>query len=146
MLSPDIKKTPLLQKIKTESKAAEDKNYIKTTTAEDGGMKKLFMAAGEALLIALVGKKVTARYLRNVTKENIQKEKVSALVCNIITPELLRHRLRIQEQQKLALKNQLKLAIKGASKETLAKEEHDKLKASEMQGFENQTGKNKSIS
>jgi hypothetical protein len=142
MLSPDIKKTPLLQKTKAESEAARDKNYIKTTTSTDGDMKKIFMAAGEALLTAIVGKKIAARYLRNVTKENIQKEKVAALVGNIITPEMLRQRLHLQEQQKLALKHKLRHALKNAaSKEALEKEEQDKLKASEMQGFENQNDK-----
>ena len=129
MFVPITKKTQ--PSIKPDlSKDKKEKPEIKTTISQDGDVKKIFMAAGETLLTALVGRTAAARYLKGLTQENIQKEKVSRIVGEIITPELLRQRLRNQ------VKLNTQLHEEHTSAEEMSKEEREALKAAQMQDME----------
>lgn len=130
MLTPITKKSPAPVAKPDISREKKDKDYIKTTTSQDGDMKKIFMAAGETLLTALIGRTAAARYLKGLTQENIQKEKVARIVGQIITPELLRQRLRNQAKLHTQLKEE------HTSHEEMSKEEEEALKAAQMQEME----------
>ena len=129
MFTPVNKKVSMTKVAKT----VEGKP-IKTTTVFDGDLKKIFMAAGETLLTALIGRKAAARHLAGLTKENIQKEKTAQIISRVINPELLRQRLRNQPKVKL-VEQQHEEEL--ASQEELSQEEKDALQASRIQDMDN---------
>ena len=124
MLNPVNKKMSM-----TKIEKSIEGKPIKTTTVMDGDIKKIFMAAGETLLTALIGRRAAARHLAGLTKENIQKEKTAAIINRVINPELLRQRLRNQLKVKLIEQQH----DEHTSMEELSQEEKDALQASKMQ-------------
>ena len=133
MLTPVTKKMP--PKVETKKEGKE----IKTTISQDGDVKKIFMAAGETLLTALIGRRAAARHLSGLTKENIQKEKTAQIISRIINPELLRQRLRNQTK----IKSTEQDLDERTPIEELSQEEKDALQASRIQDMGKDKGKNR---